>query len=120
MYSRSYYQDEEKLMPPENYNGTALLQKEETQSDAVETSLPLPDLSSILDEQKREDDDARVLAGLSNLPFLSGIFGKGGALRLPKIGTEEILILMAAGFLFFSKNGDKETAIILLILLLIN
>lgn len=121
MYSRSYYQDEEKLMPPENYNGTALLQKEETPNEVEEASLPLPDLSSMLtDEKKRENDDTSILAGLSNLPFLSGIFGKGGTLKFPKIGTEEILILMAAGFLFFSKNGDKETAIILLILLLIN
>ena len=59
------------------------------------------------------------------MPFLSGIFGDGGLLgglnlKMPKIGTEEILILATAAFLFFSKDGDKESAIILLLLLLIN
>lgn len=124
MYSRSYYQDEEKLKPPENYNGTAFLQSEEEKNDTKEFSAPTVDVSTFIapsEPNKKDNDDSSILAGLSNLPFLSGIFGKGSSsLKFPKIGTEEILILMAAGFLFFSKNGDKETAIILLILLLIN
>ncbi len=127
MYTRSYYQDEEKLTPPENYNGTAFTQKEEAPAEMAQPVVALPDLSAFLpppeSEHKHEEahEEESILAGLSNLPFLSGLFGKGSSsIRLPKIGTEEILILVAAGFLFFSKNGDKETAIILLILLLIN
>ena len=36
------------------------------------------------------------------------------------IGTEEILIIATAAFLFFSKGGDRECALILLLLLFIN
>ncbi len=127
MYSRSYYQDEAKLTPPENYDGTAFMQNEEAAQDAAEPVGAIADFSGFSSppepNYKKDDknEDGSILAGLSNLPFLSGLFGKGdSALRFPKIGTEEILILAAAAFLFFSKNGDKETAVILLILLLIN
>ena len=124
MYSRSYYQDTEKLTPPENYDGTAFMPEEPREAEPVSA---IPDFSAYLpppepDAKKEEaHEDTSILAGLTNLPFLSGIFGKGGSqLRLPRLGSEEILILAAAAFLFFSKNGDKETAVILLILLLIN
>ncbi len=110
MYAGSYYTDEEKLMPPANYDGTALLQEESysTDSEAVSGGVNFA----------TGNNSSR--ASLFNLPFLSGIFGSEGGLRLSKIGTEEILILAAAAFLFFSKGGDKECAIILLILLFIN
>ena len=36
-----------------------------------------------------------------------------------KIGLEEILIIAAAAFLFFSKDGDIECALMLLVLLFI-
>ena len=41
-------------------------------------------------------------------------------LRLPKLGTEEILIIGLALFLFLSRDGDKECAILLALLLLIH
>lgn len=126
MYSRSYYQDEERITPPENYDGTSLI-KEEIANEELETVSGLGNFGMSLPthEERGEKEKARssdgILAGLTNLPFLSGIFGRGeSTLKMPKIGSEEILILFAAAFLFFSKNGDKETALILLILLLIN
>ena len=125
MYSRSYYQEEEKLTPPENYNGVAFSQNIESPNETGEQVFA--NSSEFLTPPKPEytkeasHDSESVLTGLSNLPLLSGLFGKcGNGIGLPKIGTEEILILAAAAFLFFSKNGDKETAIILLVLLLIN
>ena len=54
--------------------------------------------------------------------FLQNILGNLN-IRLPsldKIGFEEILIIAIAAFLFFSADGDKECALILLALLLIN
>ena len=36
-----------------------------------------------------------------------------------KIGTEELLILALAAFLFFSKDGDRECALMLLALLFV-
>ena len=54
--------------------------------------------------------------------FLENILGNLN-IRLPsldKIGFEEILIIAIAAFLFFSADGDRECALILLALLLIN
>lgn len=36
-----------------------------------------------------------------------------------KIGTEELLILALAAFLFFSRDGDRECALMLLALLFV-
>lgn len=38
---------------------------------------------------------------------------------LPSLGTEEIILLCAAALLFFSKEGDRECALIILLLLFI-
>jgi hypothetical protein len=54
--------------------------------------------------------------------FLQNILGNIN-IRMPsldKIGFEEILIIAIAAFLFFSADGDRECALILLALLLIN
>lgn len=119
MYSRSFYTtDEENTRIPTNYDGTAF-----APTDAPNEIIEEPDV-----EQTSSDAEESVSAGVlepARIPFLSGIFGKGGllgatSLKLPKIGTEEILIIAAALFLLFSKDGDLEIAVMLLILLLIN
>ena len=123
MYSRSYSPEAaEKVNLPENYDGTAFMDRAEYPSDEVaEVSFNEDQLNP---PNKKENNDNGILASINRVPFLSGVFGKGGLfsginLGIPKMGTEEILILAAAAFLFFSKDGDKETAIILLLLLLI-
>ncbi len=123
MYSRSYYPDGSvKVTPPENYDGTAFTEKAlPPSSDAAEVSFA----ENYEEKQPKSRDEESVLTSLGKTPFLSGIFGEGGLLgglnlKMPKIGTEEILIIATAAFLFFSKDGDKESAIILLLLLLIN
>ena len=124
MYSRSY--TAEKLSNlPSGYDGCAF----------GEESRPQCNSSCILGESKseREDgcdsQDSIEAFGRQDRGggFLSGIFdsllGKGGgisSLRFPKIGVEEILIIATALFLLFSKDGDTECAILLLLLLLIN
>ncbi|MBQ8321811.1 MAG: hypothetical protein IJX92_05550 [Clostridia bacterium] len=119
MYSRSFYTtEEENTRIPTNYDGTAF-STSEVPSEVSEE----PDA-----EQASADASESVSAGVIDsvrIPFLSGLFGKGGllgtsSLKLPKIGTEEILIIAAALFLLFSKDGDMEIAVMLLILLLIN
>ena len=118
MYSRSFYPEaEENPRIPENYDGTALLDPptQPTENERAEVS-----------ETVEETEQASALGGglLSSLgrsPLLSGLFGgKGIPLRFPKIGSEEILILGIAALLFFSKEGDKECALILLFLLFIS
>lgn len=123
MYSRSYYPDGSvKVTPPENYDGTAFTENAlPPPSEATEVSFS----DSGYEEKPKPREEESLLTGLGNVPFLSGVFGKGGLLgglnlRMPHIGTEEILILATAAFLFFSRDGDKESAIILLLLLLIN
>lgn len=62
--------------------------------------------------------------GVIGASAFSGILGRlipsSVNLSLPKLGTEEILLIGAAAFLFFSREGDKECALLLLLLLLIN
>ena len=61
---------------------------------------------------------------LASVPFLGkffprGIFGTQINSSF-KFGTEELLIIAVAAFLFFSKDGDRECALILLALLFIS
>lgn len=115
MYSRSYYDEAGGAVNlPENYVGTAF-------SD----TLP-PEPRG--EEYKSESESAQCVAanaGGNEPSILTGLFGgiKSpllGNLRLPEIGLEEILIIATAAFLFFSKDGDRECAIMLLLLLLVN
>ena len=125
MYSRSYYPESERMSLPDNYDGTAFMERPtlETAEEIVE-----PPLSDNADSQVFKGTDEpkhRQQSLLESIPLLSGIFGKGGlfgglGLHSPTIGTEEILILATAAFLFFSKTGDRECALILLLLIFIN
>lgn len=121
MYSRSYYPDGVgKVNLPQNYDGTAFIERESPeQEDSVQ--------ASFIDSPQGERDqkEESFFKGLSGGSVLSGLFSKGGLLgglnlKIPEIGTEEILLIAIAAFLFFSKDGDKESAIFLLLLLLIN
>ena len=131
MYSRSYYPDsQERLSLPDNYDGTAFMERDVArENDCVqeisfgdtqgsETDTPV---HKMIDERS----DKGIFSSLGKSPLLSGIFAKNGllgsmGLTMPNIGTEEILILATAAFLFFSKNGDRECALILLLLIFIN
>lgn len=79
------------------------------------------------EDAKAEEVSASVASGLfpliDKLPF-AGFLGrlipdKERKISIPKIGAEEILIIATATFLFFSKEGDKECAIMLFLLLLV-
>ena len=108
MYSRSYYPEEEnRQIIPEGYDGTAF--QEVAQADAG----------------KEPPQSNAEVEKVSSIPLMSGLFGNVSlpfldSIKMPKIGTEELLILAVAGFLLFSKNGDRECALILLFLLFIN
>ena len=117
MYTRSYYPEtSDKMNIPENYDGTAF----QGQTEVIE-----PTLQEVGASPSEQREDESVFSFLGKMPLLSGLFGRDSSplpfrLKMPSIGTEEILILAAAAFLFFSKDGDKECAIMLLLLLLIN
>ena len=119
MYSRSFYPEAEaKPLVPENYDGTAFTETiAPPQSEAQSTSVPAQDVE---ETSAYVADGGGIFASLSRTPFLSGVLGGiGKNLKFPTIGLEEILILATAAILFFSKEGDKECAIMLLLLLFI-
>lgn len=143
MYSRNYYTESgEKISIPENYDGvtfgvdmnqddnppipeSVIETGAEANKNPWEALPPPPPPPSHMHESSHGDKSDSILTGLTKSPVLGGLFGKGlpfglSSLKFPKIGTEEILIIGAALFLFFSKDGDRETAIILLLLLLVN
>ncbi len=104
MYTRSY--SEEMKMPlPDGYGGTMLSKDEEP-------------------AQKSEPEVVEASANPSGL--LSRLIPSGLGKILPgtlfggfKLGGEELLIGAVALFMLFSSGGDKECAIMLLLLLFI-
>ena len=108
MYSRSFYgEGEEKTLLPENYDGTAFQSSQPSDNAAAECQAPAEAVS-----------ETGLFKG-GSFPILSGLFGGLPNIKMPKIGTEEIIILTVAALLFFNKDGDKECAILLLVLLFI-
>ena len=107
MYTRNYFDGGEVGMP-RGYDGIALrgdvAEPEEATTAAIVSS------------------EAKPTGGKPGGGILSGLLGNLhiGIPSLDKIGYEEILILGIAAFLFFSADGDRECALILLALLLIN
>ena len=107
MYTRSFYTDEIRPPLPDNYDGTTF----------TEERLQEP-------TEKIEDQSTKATEASSSIPLLSGLFSGNipllSGIKMPTIGIEEILIIATAAFLIFSKNGDRECAILLLLLLFVN
>ena len=138
MYSRSYKHDGEGISIPESYSGVAFREPEEPKipedaprslaksADIRFTSPEPPDPNLTASAVAESDVEKTVEAGgflssmMDKLPIKSFFSGFDiGKLGLFKIGTEEILIIGLALFLFLSREGDKECAVLLLLLLLI-
>lgn len=128
MYAQSYRPPAINI--PERYDGTALETAEAQNADecADECSTGCPPHQS--EEPRRphhECDPPKRLPqdghrGILDLPFggwLGNLFGNAN-IGLHTIGLEEIILAAAALYLFLSKDGDKECAIILAILLFVN
>ncbi len=102
MYARSYVDGEISALPP-HYDGVAF----------NDTSQPPPEpKESAAEPTSAIPAGAGVLSQFFGTNFLRGF-------SLSKIGSEELLLLAAAAFLFFSRDGDKECAILILILVFI-
>ena len=108
MYTRNYFDGSEGGMP-RGYDGVALRPEPTAVPEETEVALYPKDMP-----QKAEK------VGYGGI--LQGLLGSLhiGLPSLDKIGYEEILIIAVAAFLFFSGDGDKECALIMLALLLIN
>ena len=124
MYTRAY-SNESGIVIPERYGGTSFGsgtnddtssakhyeycdECDASESDSVHTN-----------SSDKKDGSVKTSSFLSKLPFgdfLSKSI-KNDFFSLQNFGKEEILIIAAAAFLFFSKEGDRECAIMLLLLL---
>jgi len=140
MYSRSYKQGDDGISIPESYSGVAFREPEPEiipegapkslakSADVKFTTSPEPPdpkltAAEVAAEPESEPASSLFSSFTNKLPFKSIFTGLSGfdlsKFRLPKINTEEILIIGLALFLFLSKEGDKECAMLLLLLLLI-
>ena len=112
-YTRSY-NDDSPIVIPESYSGTKFMQ-EEKESEPV---------SFNTDAEKCEPTGA-VPQGFGSLGGLSSVLSpitklfRGGKISMPKIDTEEIILIATAAFLLFGKERDIESGILLLLLLFI-
>ena len=122
MYTRTYGDREGEIKIPENYVGCAFDEPEVIRTEKEETE------KITYDEPCEPAMAHSEKKGEPYGGFLSRIFGGGLHSFEPKamlsglfsdFGTEEILLIGVAVFLLFSKSGDMETLIMLLLLLFI-
>ncbi len=140
MYSRGFGTSGDVKLP-EKYDGTALIdipveeeksppqqmplfsdtQKREVKISPSEIPNDTHNEESIGTEKSEETADA-ALFSFAPLKLISKIIPDGTRLGklIPKIEIEELIILGIAAFLFFSKSGDKECALMLLALIFIS
>ena len=135
MYSRTYANDLPSV--PESYSGIAFREPDPIPEDAPKSipksadvkfttspAPPDPKLSSAGAEPAVAEPGEKPMGGFFEKLQLGKMFSgmrsfDFSTLSLPKIGMEEILIVGLALFLFFSKDGDKECAVLIALLLLI-
>ena len=119
-YSRSYQTlDDEAIKIPEGYDGNAFRQESEPIGDVKDTAVKDSPTEPVGAFGGGMGDGLFSL--FDKFPvgkIFSGLGGSLPKLRMPEIHGEEILIIALAAFLFFSKSGDKESAFMLLLLLL--
>lgn len=118
MYTRPYSDERHGIVIPDSYGGTALADSLSADSeDRGKNPWENAESTQQTVEENEESEEAFAPTSKIQMPsFLSNIF-KNSNLSLQKLGKEEILILTAAAFLFFSKEGDRQLALMLLLLL---
>ena len=130
MYTRSFLGNEEKLTVPENYDGNAFFDTPPPQATqsiqpaiSTETKISprdaIPEDTEYREDEYEESGGAATLERFSPFKFLPASLTSLFKFDSFKLGSEEILIIAVAAFLFFSKSGDKECALFLLLLLFV-
>lgn len=125
MYTRTYDRNPGEIIIPERYGGTSFSQSstdDKSACDAEEcvAKNPWENEEDIHTSVAQTDEEAVETSSfkekLSSIGIVSKIFNND-LFSLQKIGKEEILIISTAIFLLLSKEGDKECAVMLLLLL---
>lgn len=119
-YSRTYQKsDDDVIKIPEGYDGNAFRQESEPKKEA--TGAEVNDNPAEPAGAFGNVESTGLFSLFDKIPIgkiFSGFGGSFPKMRMPEIHGEEILIIALAAFLFFSKSGDKESAFMLLLLLL--
>ena len=116
MYTQSYGTDRE-IKIPESYGGIAFSEPEEKEEDAIHSEATEDTAPAMREGDGVGGFDLFGLGKLLPKGLFSGAFDVRGLFS--SFGAEEFLLLGLFFFLFFSKGGDKECAIILLFLLFV-
>ena len=121
MYTRSYSDTVGNIIIPEKYGGTSFVHSgaQEHPETREQTHNPWEGREQQTTAREEEVGDSKEASATPTRgigAMLSGLF-KTDLFTLPSIGREELLIIATAVFLLFSKEGDKECAIMLLLLL---
>ncbi len=148
MYSRNQSYGASAISLPENYDGVAFTESA-SESPAADfgggirvVGSPSADVkmspSGFLSDDTKPAEEAStppqepatetgILSGLlGRMPSFGKLFSGDGLLfgtqhiKLPRIGYEEILLIGIALFLLFNKDGDRECAVMLLLLIFIS
>ena len=121
MYTRTYFTEDKSVDIPENYNGNAfrdeVAEEKETENESEAFFKSEEEKEAIFARMKKKNPFAAII---EKTP-LSNIFRslRESEKRAIRFSTEEILITTIALYMFFSKDGDKECALMLLFLLFI-
>ena len=125
MYTRNFYEEEEQISVPKNYDGNAF--REDTEEEyntknifSVQKDADTQKSETVSFEPRGDGERGFASAFLGKLPiapFLSR-FDYFKKQRL-EFGTEELLIIGIALFLLLSKSGDAICALMLLALLFV-
>jgi hypothetical protein len=127
MYTRTYF-SEEAVRPPENYDGIAFKDSKSEECEAAAESCEAPPKENEPIQECAAGEKSGILRTiLDKLPFSNLFSGSphGAAIfekskkAAERFGTEEMLLIALALYLFFSKSGDKECAIMLVLLIFI-
>ena len=129
MYTRSYFTEDKKIDIPENYDGNAFKENGSVIQNAEEVLSDFKEEPNDVQEETEETLGKGIFSSLfDKLPVKSlqkgfpfSLFKKNGVEGCGlSFGTEEILISLIAIYMFFSKDGDKECAAFILLLLFID
>ena len=110
MYTKNFQYGNDTVPIPEKYGGTAFDGDSASYSDTTESECCGAEESC--EGSKFSGLFSKKLFDFGSLPLF-----KNGKI---KFGSEEILIIALAALLFFSKEGDRECALILLLTLFLN
>lgn len=127
MYTRTYFTENDKLSIPENYDGNAFRERISDGSTEIKITDEENNEYSEESSEKYEKTSGGASSFFERLPIknliskfpIKGLF-KGNSNLFERFGYEEILISALMLYMFFSKEGDKECAVMLLLLLFVS